>query len=464
MAEVDVEDILPLKNLIADMSDKAFTVYNKTTGQAFGLNGQVLIDLDAAKVDKVTGKGLSANDYTTAEKNKLTGVAENANDYTHPANHAPAIITQDTSNRFVTDAQISAWNAKQAAGSYEVNTNKSNDISTDAASTTKYPSVKAFKDYADGLVVGLIDDRGNYNASGNTFPATGGSGTAGAILKGDIWFISVIGTLGGVAVGVGQSVRALVDTPGQTASNWSIIGAGLGYVPENTANKKTSITDSDTDFPTGKAVTAALLLKSNDNAVVKLTGAQTVQGVKTFESSPIIPTPTTDMQASTKKYVDDGLGNKINTSVVKQVPGVSETDLMSQKSITDLVNYTLECVIIARNIIDPAIYLATGDAQATWLVTQEFNGMSLLRVVASVAVASSSGLPTFQVRNVTTGFHMLSTPVTIDATETNSLTALTPAVINAAYKVLTTGDLIAFDCDVAGTGTKGWDITISIAP
>ena len=38
----------------------------------------------ADKVDKVTGKGLSTNDYTTAEKEKLAGVATNANNYTHP--------------------------------------------------------------------------------------------------------------------------------------------------------------------------------------------------------------------------------------------------------------------------------------------------------------------------------------------------------------------------------------------
>ena len=36
------------------------------------------------KVDKVTGKGLSTNDYTTAEKEKLAGIAEGANKYTHP--------------------------------------------------------------------------------------------------------------------------------------------------------------------------------------------------------------------------------------------------------------------------------------------------------------------------------------------------------------------------------------------
>ena len=37
------------------------------------------------KVDKVSGKGLSTNDYTTAEKNKLTGIETGANKYVHPS-------------------------------------------------------------------------------------------------------------------------------------------------------------------------------------------------------------------------------------------------------------------------------------------------------------------------------------------------------------------------------------------
>lgn len=36
------------------------------------------------KVDKVEGKGLSSNDFTTAEKNKLAGIAAGANNYSHP--------------------------------------------------------------------------------------------------------------------------------------------------------------------------------------------------------------------------------------------------------------------------------------------------------------------------------------------------------------------------------------------
>jgi len=85
----------------------------------------------------------------------------------------------------------------------------------------------AAKAYADSLVVGLLDDRGNYDASGNTFPASGGSGADGAIMKGDIWRISVAGQLGGVQVAVDDWVRALADTPGQTAANWALNSGGL---------------------------------------------------------------------------------------------------------------------------------------------------------------------------------------------------------------------------------------------
>ena len=95
------------------------------------------------KVDKVSGKGLSTNDFTTALLNKLNGIAEGANKYTHPTGdgnlHVPATgtsnnrkflmagstagalswtaitashITQDANNRFITDAERTLWNSK----------------------------------------------------------------------------------------------------------------------------------------------------------------------------------------------------------------------------------------------------------------------------------------------------------------------------------------------------------------
>ena len=67
------------------------------------------------KVDKVSGKQLSTNDYTTAEKNKLAGIATNANNYVHPSTHAATMITEDSTHRFVTDAEKSTWNGKANA-------------------------------------------------------------------------------------------------------------------------------------------------------------------------------------------------------------------------------------------------------------------------------------------------------------------------------------------------------------
>lgn len=55
------------------------------------------------------------------------------------------------------------------------------------------------------------------------------------------------------------------------------------------------------------AVTAAqLALKADDDSVVKLTGNQTIDGVKTYKKIPVLPSdnPTSNNQATHKKYVD----------------------------------------------------------------------------------------------------------------------------------------------------------------
>lgn len=49
----------------------------------YAKKADVTADLDE-KVDKVSGKGLSTEDYTTDEKDKLAGIAEGANNYTLP--------------------------------------------------------------------------------------------------------------------------------------------------------------------------------------------------------------------------------------------------------------------------------------------------------------------------------------------------------------------------------------------
>ena len=74
------------------------------------VNRQDIQQLEKNKVDKVAGKQLSTNDYTTAEKNKLNGIAEKANNYLHPASHPADMITQDKKHRFVSDTEKTDWN------------------------------------------------------------------------------------------------------------------------------------------------------------------------------------------------------------------------------------------------------------------------------------------------------------------------------------------------------------------
>lgn len=125
----------------------------------------------------------------------------------------------------------------------------SNQADLQSALTNTETNAKA---YADGLVVGLLDDRGNYNPSTNSnqYPSTGGSGTSGSIKKGDLWTINGLGSgvsvaIGGAFVSDGDVVRALVDTPDQADANWVITENNIGYVPENANNKTNTIVGNE---------------------------------------------------------------------------------------------------------------------------------------------------------------------------------------------------------------------------
>lgn len=62
------------------------------------------------KVDTVSGKGLSTNDYTTTEKNKLAGIANNANNYVHPTTSGNKHIPSGGSS-----GKILGWSADGTA-------------------------------------------------------------------------------------------------------------------------------------------------------------------------------------------------------------------------------------------------------------------------------------------------------------------------------------------------------------
>ena len=96
------------------------------------------------KVDKVTGKGLSTEDYTSTEKTKLSGIETGANNYTHPSskqcNYAPDLSNyvqkSSTSGLIKNDGSIdtsSYLTTGTASSTYVAQSDIANNLTTTTA-------------------------------------------------------------------------------------------------------------------------------------------------------------------------------------------------------------------------------------------------------------------------------------------------------------------------------------------
>jgi len=109
-------------------------------------------------------------------------------------------------------------------------------------------------------------------------------------------------------------------------------------------------------------------------------------------------------------------------------------------------------------LTDPgAGLMVTGTSVAIMRIPSDLNGMALVEVGACCHTAGNSGATGVQIRRVRAGVsvNMLSTQITIDANETDSSTAATPAVINSANRSVQTGDQIHFDITSVSSGSVG---------
>lgn len=70
----------------------------------------------------------------------------------------------------------------------------------------------------DGVIINI----GDWDASADTFPNSGGTGPSGAIKKGNEVNIIVAGAPGGYPIEIGAIMRAKIDNPGQVLTNWRI--------------------------------------------------------------------------------------------------------------------------------------------------------------------------------------------------------------------------------------------------
>lgn len=220
----------------------------------------------------------------------------------------------------------------------------SKPVST-AQAAANAATLNAAKIYADGLVVGLWDDRGNHDASGNLFPTLNGSGAGGAILKGDVWTISVAGILSGVPVAVRQTVRAMIDAPGQITANWAIglantdidnsISAGItGRAPSQDAvatalAAKAGLTGTGTsgNWPIGTTGSVRFVDAANQNATFVIPFGTGINAQTALQADTEL---TYNPATNTLTVPTLNAGNLTTTSSVARIGGVAPAYWMTQ--------------------------------------------------------------------------------------------------------------------------------------
>jgi hypothetical protein len=143
-------------------------------------------------------------------------------------------------------------------------------------------------------------------------------------------------------------------------------------------------------------------------------------------------------------------------------------DHPTEAQIIDLIDTLISGLTTPTNVKIVTIDLngpsaLTTSHRAKFVIPAAMNGMNLTSVHANCGLdgssgASSSGVPQFSVQNGTQ--NMLSTNLTIDASEYDSNTAAAPAVIDTAHDEVATGNVINIETVAAGTGVTYAVITL----
>ena len=224
---------------------------------------ETLRNLISNKVDKVSGKGLSTNDFTNTLLTKLNGIEEGANKYTHPSSHAASMITQDSTHRFVTDTEKSTWNAKASTAVATTSTNglmsKADKSKLDgiAANANNYvhPSSHAATMITEDTTHRFVTDTQISTWDGKASTAVATTTTDGLMSKNDK------SKLDGIATGANKTTvdSALSSTSTNPVQNKVINTALSGKADSSHTHTKSEITD----FPTSLKNPTALTIQFN---------------------------------------------------------------------------------------------------------------------------------------------------------------------------------------------------------
>ena len=130
--------------------------------------------------------------------------------------------------------------------------------------------------------------------------------------------------------------------------------------------------------------------------------------------------------------------------------GATRSILLNQ--VTAFTERTLVVKCVA-DTIGPSV----GNGITHVTIPSTLDGKNLQSAQAHVYTVGTGSTTTVQLHNLTDGQDMLSTAITIHASEKDSSTAATPSVVGT-YSAVSTADVIRIDVDIVATNTLGLEV------
>jgi hypothetical protein len=140
-------------------------------------------------------------------------------------------------------------------------------------------------------------------------------------------------------------------------------------------------------------------------------------------------------------------------------------DNLMKRLQSEITSYEIHGANLSNKVVSILVYddstapaVGNGAGDFFFRVPSVLNGWNLKDVEAAhqtVCTGTGSQKTTIQVYNVSDSVNMLSTALTIDEDEYDSLTAVVPAVVNTSYDDVATGDRLRIDISTVpnpGTG------------
>lgn len=251
-----------------------------------------LTDILSGKVDAVSGKGLSTNDYTTTEKNKLAGIASGAEvnqnafanvkvgSTTIAADAKSDTLTLTAGSNVTLTPDASGDSITIAATDTKYTAMTATEANTGTATTERSITAKVLGDYVKSQIDSKIAAADAMIYKGTI--GTGGTVTALPATHSTGWTYKVItaGTYAGVACEVGDMIICLTDGTSANNSHWTVVqtnvdGAVTGPASATSGNVAvfngtTGKVIKDSGFTIAKSVPANAVFTDTDTKVTSV--------------------------------------------------------------------------------------------------------------------------------------------------------------------------------------------------